>query len=476
MEDLGALLADGDAFSVDPDRAGFTVSYDDVLAHEYADLVATSASAIAAVPGVSDVIHEDREILLVRADREVTARQVTAALTAFWRDAARRPQPWQEILKGLAAAAAPTLKAAGFRKQALRWNRETTPGFVQIIELSRVEAGDDYVGSVDVGLYDDEVARLRHPGDRPKFLQEMHGQVRRDMGTFELTTDAAALLRIIEDEVLPYLEAHRSRHDLLDADSLNLIDRAIVLSLDGDAAAAHEILQQRFDATSARAHILQVAARLGLPPLATGVDPSRSRAEEAFLPRWIEGVAPALDRFRQTLAAHGVDPTDLDGSPHSLEHLRPLRWRPVVSHLQDADPPTAASPYMQLPRGVWSHFGRGAIGEVVPHPAVKQLAEDLAAYLGTVLLGAAPGAAWSLLSTGFGLQPAIDVPGRREPAAVMKVAVEYTTAAFRPLTPEQERLFQRYQPLRADVDRWLREADRPPASAATRRRWPFRRG
>lgn len=112
----------------------------------------------------------------------------------------------------------------------------------------------------------------------------------------------------------------------------------------------------------------------------------------------------------------------------------------------------------------------------MPNASVKQLAEGLAAYLGWVLQRAVPTAEWMLQSTGFGLAPAIHgFPDDREPAAVTKVAVDYTIAALRPLTDEQERLFRRYQPLRADVDRWLRGLPSPPVGES-RRRWRFRRG
>jgi hypothetical protein len=481
MDDLATFLADGDVFSVGSDRDGFIVSYDDVLAHEYADLVGESIAAIAAIPGVSDVIHEDRELLLVRANG-VRARQVSDALDAFWRAAAARPLAWKETLKALAAAAAPTLKAGGFRKQGLRWNRETAPGFVQVIELSRAEAGAGFVASIDVGLFDEELARLRHGWTRPKFVDEMHCQVRRPMGTFPLADDPANLLMLLRDAVLPFLDAHASRRSVLAAEAagtglLNPIDRAIGLALEGDGATAHALLQERFDATRARAHILEVAARLSLPPIETGSDPNSSRAEEAFLPRWIDDQERAVARFRAAMAEAGIDAAGLDGSIGSLEHLRPDRWWPIVTRLQEGAPDTAESPLMQLPRGIWSSSGygaSGAAGEVVLNPANRQLAEDLASYLGLVLRRAAPSAEWFLFSTGAGLQPALRLaPGARQPAAVMKTAAEYSAAAFRPKLPEQERFFQRYQPLRADVDRWLAEADAPPA---TRRRWRFRRG
>ena len=82
-------MARDDAFSVevDPAGGGLTIEYGDVVAHEAADLVAESADAVAALPGVTGVVHEDRERLLVRTDgrSSVTATDVEAALTAFWR-------------------------------------------------------------------------------------------------------------------------------------------------------------------------------------------------------------------------------------------------------------------------------------------------------------------------------------------------------------------------------------------------------
>lgn len=240
----------------------------------------------------------------------------------------RRPLPWKETLKALAAAVAPTLKACGFRKQALRWNRETTPGFVQIIELSRVKAGDGYVGAVDVGLYDEEVARQRHPGDRPKFLHELHGQVRRAMSTFELSPEATPLLHILEDEVLPYLDAHRSRPDLLGGASLNPIDRAIALCLEGDRSAAHEILQQRFDATGAQGP--HPPGRGPARPAA-----ARDRRRPVTLPSR-GGLPPPVDRGRPA----GPRPLPLDDGGRRRGPCRPRRLDAVA---RGAPAPSARS-------------------------------------------------------------------------------------------------------------------------------------
>ena len=468
MEDLADLVRDGDLFSVEPDEAGFTVGYDDVVAHEHADLVAASTTAIAEVAGVLDVVHEDRELLLVRTDGSTPARLITTALDRFWRDAAKAPLPWKETLKALAAAVAPTLRAAGFRKHGLRWNREVSPTFVQVVELSRAETHDGYEGHLDVGIYDDEVRQLRHPAPgafRPQSVGEIDGQVRRHVGTFPLTDDAGPLTAMVEQQVLPLLDRVTTRRAMLDEPwdrltMLNPIDRAILLVLEGEPVAAHALLQERFDGSPARAHIRDVAGRCGLPPIVTGVSPDRSRAEEAFLPRWRSAQDEARSRFRATVARGGGDARALDGSVRSLDAVFP-QWRELVAAAQ-ADPtehpPTALA---ELPTGSWSQSRSWGLGRPEPTAAARQLAEDLASYLGEVLEVASDGtASWVATNTSSGFGPAITgLPGGDAP--VMKKAIELLLAAMAPLTREQEQLYRRYNPMRVEVEQWL-EGTAPP--------------
>lgn len=460
MEELSDLVHDGDLFSVEPATDGFTVTYEDVIAHEYADLVASSATAIAAVDGVVDVVHEDRELLIVRSDAALGAPHLTAVLERFWRDAAKAPLPWKETLKALATAIAPTLREAGFRKQALRWNREIDPGFVQAIELSRVETVDGYEGAVDIGIYDEQVAVWRYGTSvRPRFVGEIDCQVRHPAGTFPLTDDPSPLLDLLTRDVLPLLDRTRDRRSVLEVEwrqtIFNPIDRAIMLALEGDAEDAHTLLQDLFERSRARAHILTVAARCGLPPIVTGSSPERSRAEEAFLPQWLAAQDEARSRIRQAFSRAGGDARALDGSVKSLDHLF-RRWRAMVAQAEadSTDPPPSA--FGALPTGTWSRIGRSTL-DPTPSSVARQLAEDLASYFAEVLEHASAGTAWMVAETSDGFEPAVaGLPAGT--AHVMKRGIDFVMQGLLPLTAEQERLYRRYNPMRDGVERWLEGA------------------
>lgn len=459
MEDLSDLLGAGEVFSVEPEDKGFTVSYDDVIAHEYADLVASSADAVAAVAGVVQVAQEDRELFLVRTDGSTSATQLEGALERFWQAAAQAPSAWNETLKGLAIAVAPMLRTAGFRKQGLRWNRHLEGALEQVIELDRRETADGYEAVLELGIFDEGVARVRHDSSRarPTFVGETDCQIWRLAGSFPLGADAFSVVEVLEQEVLPLLDAMTTRRAVADATwtaaAFNVIDRAIMLALEGDVASAHALLQERFDRSGARPHLLGVAARLGLPPIVTGTSPDRSRAEEAFLPQWLAAQDEARVRFRRTFADASGDPRVLDGSRRSLDALF-ARWRAVVARAQadPADPPRSA--FRELPTGSWSRIvGRGAV-ERAPSAASQQLAEDLASYFGEVLVRAHPGPAWTAVVSSWGFEPAvIGLPGGT--ADVMKRAIDFLLSALSPLTPEQQRLYRTYNPMRVEVDRWL---------------------
>jgi hypothetical protein len=451
-----------DEFSVEPDGDGFTVGYDDVVAHEEADLVAASADAVRAVPGVREVVHEDRELLLVRTDGRgrVAAADVEAVLRDFWRAARSGPRPWKVTLDGLASAVAPDLRTAGFRKRGLRWNREPTPGFVQVIELGRAEAGDGYVASIDIGLFDEESAARRFAGRRrPAFVQEMDCQIRRPTATFPLTADPEPLHRILREDVLPLLDLVDSRGAALEAEwegaHFGVVDRAIWSSLEGRTAEARDLLQHAFEELRhARAHLHEVTERCGLPPLVTGSTPLRSRQEDALLPAWVAGQPAALERFRRAI------PGSLDGSVASLDHVH-RAWRGLVERTQhEAGGPTptpAPTPLAALPTSSWRRFRHGPPSDPRPMPATQQLTEDLAAYLGHVLQQRVPTATWELAETSSGFEPAITgLPTGT--ALVVKRSLDLLAAALRPQTPEQQRLHRRYNPIRVEVERWLEGA------------------
>lgn len=126
MEDLRRLLGGNAAFTVSADSemaATFVVVYDDVVAGTHEDLIADSAATLRTVPGVFEVVHEDREVLLVRASPDVGADGVAAVLHRFWDRAVTAPTPparrrrWPWATTALAAG---SLAVAGVLGAVLR--------------------------------------------------------------------------------------------------------------------------------------------------------------------------------------------------------------------------------------------------------------------------------------------------------------------------------------------------------------------
>lgn len=94
MDDLRELLRTDAAYQVSPDTemaAMFVVVYDELVARSYEQLVAASARALECVPGVLEVVHEDREVVLVRASPDLEIEELTAALRTFWDRSAALP-------------------------------------------------------------------------------------------------------------------------------------------------------------------------------------------------------------------------------------------------------------------------------------------------------------------------------------------------------------------------------------------------
>jgi hypothetical protein len=87
VDDLRELLRADAAYQVSPDTemaAMFVVVYDELVARTYEQLVAASARALECVPGVLEVIHEDRDVVLIRASPDLRIEELTAALRTFW--------------------------------------------------------------------------------------------------------------------------------------------------------------------------------------------------------------------------------------------------------------------------------------------------------------------------------------------------------------------------------------------------------
>jgi hypothetical protein len=112
MQSLKELLREGEAFSVDrddEDEAIVWISYNDLLANEYADRVEESIAVLRALAGVDDAWHEDREVVAVRGT-SLSLTPMETALRRFWSDVPRLPARWAEEAKIVERALVQILK------------------------------------------------------------------------------------------------------------------------------------------------------------------------------------------------------------------------------------------------------------------------------------------------------------------------------------------------------------------------------
>jgi Domain of unknown function (DUF4304) len=203
------------------------------------------------------------------------------------------------------AALRVALKPKGFRKQGRTFNRTTTDGLIQVMNLQMgafdppgyvpiPALSQSFYGSftVNLGVYVPEVARLLGY-ERNGIVQEYHCCVRSRLGELgpergdiwwradQPAQAAHDVLMRLERDGLPFLELFGSRDALL-AEWKNKSDRvgtdgtaprivlAAILAERGAKDAAHGLLaeQVRDNAPPAHAeHVRSLATRLGLAPL-----------------------------------------------------------------------------------------------------------------------------------------------------------------------------------------------------------------
>ena len=76
----------------DEGAADVELGFNDIAAHPYGALVRATVDVLAAVPGVIETWHEDREVVLVRAPR-VPLERLAGVVDRFWLDALRHTPP-----------------------------------------------------------------------------------------------------------------------------------------------------------------------------------------------------------------------------------------------------------------------------------------------------------------------------------------------------------------------------------------------
>lgn len=84
LERLSRPLAAYVVETIDDSRFTHQVSFDDVISHRQGRRIARLVEALAAAPGVEEAVHEDREIVLVRAPG-LSATDLEVSVAAVWK-------------------------------------------------------------------------------------------------------------------------------------------------------------------------------------------------------------------------------------------------------------------------------------------------------------------------------------------------------------------------------------------------------
>ena len=84
LERLSRPLAAYAVEAIDDSRFTHQVSFDDVISHRQGRRIARLVEALAAEPGVEEAVHEDREIVLVRAPG-ISATDLEVTVAALWK-------------------------------------------------------------------------------------------------------------------------------------------------------------------------------------------------------------------------------------------------------------------------------------------------------------------------------------------------------------------------------------------------------
>ena len=393
------------------------VGFSDETAHRREDLVAAAADFLAGLPSVTEVLHEDREVVLVTAP-DLSTSELSELFAAWWRVAVKVKPPWARAMDDLAAQVAAVLKPVGYRKKRWAFTRAASVDVRHVVELEHRFGGEGepaHQVRVCGGLYLPVVERAFGP-ERTGVIEELYCTLRRSSGIADLD-DPAAVAAMVQrefvelsrfEQLAPVLAALAAGEDIGWGRDPEFV-RAVALAQTGRPDEARPLFQAYVDRLQPvqRPYALQVISRLGVQAPALGANPLLSREEEAAVAAW-ERAAPGLaedlrDRLGRVVPRpRGLlrrsSPVDaLDGTLESTRVLLRLLDSHSVALLAslEGETPSTALRFFGV-----HHRGQVLSGRAPLRAAEQCLAERLAAYLGEAVRREVPGARWGIAQDG----------------------------------------------------------------------------
>jgi len=228
-------------------RWSHSLYYADEVAYALEDLVSESVSMLRDIRGVEEVVHEDRDVLLLRAPAAAD-EEIRAALTSFWTQASRRRAPWKVPLERATDALAPILKESGFQRRDRVWNRNAEDGIVHVLKLGHDfdEQSRKHRAFLKGGLF---LVNATFFGDAPPWvgidrcMTPRAGYGRSIVHCFlPLESLPAAAVGWVKDRALNFFD-ERSTLQGLNPREFDLLDGAKVAFLKGEPVLARELLE-----------------------------------------------------------------------------------------------------------------------------------------------------------------------------------------------------------------------------------------
>ncbi|HEX6682977.1 MAG TPA: hypothetical protein VF062_09295 [Candidatus Limnocylindrales bacterium] len=369
------------------------LAFDEGVAYDREDLVAEAVKYLETLPGVTGVEHVEREFVEIAA-RDLKTSQLTEALERWWEAAEREKRPWMVAVDRAAGILAELTAAHGYRRDG-GWQVTR----VLDAELSHAISLDHAFG--------------RRPGEhsltvtgfvRLALPRAQAFTVVRWTGALEDGTEPADLAETITGRVLPSLDPLSTVEVILERwrDGRSILEGgrrpytvpegwlyAQVLISRGLLAEAGQVYQLEFEGCQPRQrqHLLEQAAKHGVPRPVTAANPHLSIAEEATLAAWQANTVSMVDQLCDLTGLR------LDGSSRSVDELWAwLRDSPdrLQATFADATPALGKSYY-----GVLTGSDI-ASGRLPFEPWYRVTVELVTAYLGHVVMERAPGTRWGI--------------------------------------------------------------------------------